>query len=329
MTIVFQRIIGAMKFGKLLIDNIRMKKVVVLGVTGMLGSMVYDFLSKKGGYELMGTARDVKNTFFEKDKNILVFDASQDDPATLLKKCKPDYVINCIGIIKPYCKDGDEAGMLRAIEINARFPHLLSDICKKNDCRVIQIATDCVYSGQKGGYVESDLHDALDAYGKSKSLGEVILPNFLNIRSSIIGPEIRNKLSLLEWFFSRKNGEVLSGFTHHKWNGINTLQFAEICEMIITLGEDAFDQMAKQSPVFHLVLNKTVDKYQLLNIFSRVFEKEVEIKMVDNIGQPVDRSISSKYDHFKKGTLLEMEVAISRLKHYVESSDVFQYSQKQ
>lgn len=308
---------------------IDMKKVLVLGVTGMLGSMVYDFLSKKGRCELMGTARDVKGTFFENDRKICIFDASQDDLAIVLKGFKPDYVINCIGIIKPYCKDGDEVGMLRAIEINARFPHLLSDVCKTNSCRVIQIATDCVYSGQKGGYVEPDPHDALDVYGKSKSLGEVISPHFLNIRSSVVGPEIRNKLSLLEWFLSRKEGEVLNGFTHHKWNGVTTLQFAEICEQIIALGEDAFDQIVKESPVFHLVLNKTVNKYQLLNIFSRVFEKAVEIKMVDNIGQPVDRSISSKYDHLKKDTLLEMDISISQLKKYMESSDVFQYSQKQ
>ena len=305
-----------------------MKKILVLGVTGMLGSMVYDFLSKKNGYELMGTARDAKGTFFEGDKKILAFDVFQDDIGKLLKKSKPDYVINCIGIIKPYCKDGDEAGMFRAIEINARFPHLLSGVCKENGCRVIQIATDCVYSGQKGAYVESDLHDALDVYGKSKSLGEVISPNFLNIRSSVIGPEIRNKLSLLEWFFSRKDGEVLNGFTHHKWNGVTTLQFAEMCDQIVALGEDAFDDMVKQSPVFHLVLNKTVDKYQLLNIFSRVFGKEVEIKKVDNIGQPVDRSISSKHNHFKKDKLLEMETAISSLKKYMQSSDVFRYSHK-
>ena len=101
---------------------------------------------------------------------------------------------------------------------------------------MIQIATDCVYSGKTGGYNEDSLHDALDAYGKTKSLGEVRSSTFLNIRSSIIGPEINHKVLLLEWFLKQPKGAVLNGFSNHLWNGVTTLQFAELCLTIIKKG---------------------------------------------------------------------------------------------
>src|SRR6188768_1202155 len=194
-----------------------MKRVIVLGATGMLGSMVCSYLKRNSDFEVVGTTR---GTF---DARKFVAGETQKE------ELRADTIINCIGVIKPFCKDTDRQGVIHAIEVNALFPHRLAAEAKRVGARVIQIATDCVYSGAKGDYIETDAHDALDVYGKSKSLGEVFDGSLLNIRCSIIGPELKSKSSLLEWCLSNRDGATLSGFAHHRWNGVTTLQFAQLC----------------------------------------------------------------------------------------------------
>ena len=295
-----------------------MKKVLVLGVTGMLGSMVFDYLSGRQDYDISGTQR----TPAEKD-NIHSFDAENGDIVDLLDQIKPDYIINCIGIINIYCRDDDQAGVLRAIKVNALFPHRLA-AAAQNHAKVIQIATDCVFSGKKGNYPESDPHDALDAYGKTKSLGEIKTGNFLNIRCSIIGPERKNKHSLLEWFLNQPPGSELKGYAHHRWNGITTLQFARLCEEIIDQGDEYFDKLISASHVHHYLPNGSVNKFELLNILNEVFGRDQTINKVTDIGPAIDRTLATGY-----GLLApvpgkyDLKQAVSELKQYIEKSDFY------
>ncbi|MHA1988644.1 MAG: sugar nucleotide-binding protein, partial [Promethearchaeota archaeon] len=198
-----------------------MTNILVLGVSGMLGSMVFDYLSKNKDFNVFGTVRNAK---FQTDR-IYMFDAykiSQLEDEKILD-LNIEYIINCIGITKPFSKDTDPAGVTRAIRINANFPWELAKYAKKYNIKVLQIGTDCVFSGKKGLYKENDKHDPLDVYGKSKSLGEVFDGTTLIIRGSIIGPEFKKKETfLLEWFLNRKEGETISGWEHHTWNGITT-----------------------------------------------------------------------------------------------------------
>lgn len=269
------------------------RKILVLGKTGMLGSMVFHYFSNHSNYLTHGTTRKVNN----KGKNILLFDAEKflekESDFKFLKDF--DYIINCIGIIKPYCQDDDVHGVFRAIKINALFPHKLARFCENSPAKIIQITTDCVYSGKKGQYKESDPHDSLDVYGKTKSLGEVSAKNFLNIRCSIVGPEPYNKVNLLEWFLAQKG--KINGFAHHRWNGVTTLQFAKLCHLIIE--NNQFEEFVKVSPVHHFVLNNSVTKFELLNIFKDVFQKKVEIQKVDNIGPPIDRSLATEFKNLQ------------------------------
>lgn len=288
-------------------------KVLVLGSSGMLGSMVFHYLSDNPNLQVKGTTR--KSTtkikiFFDAEKLV--------EGKTRANFSNFDYIINCIGIIKPFCQDNDPEGVLRAIKVNALFPNKLSEVLSKKNVKVIQIATDCVYSGQKGSYVETDKHDPIDVYGKTKSLGEVFSDtNFLNIRCSIIGPEQGTSKSLLEWFLHQKTGSELQGFDHHKWNGVTTLQFAKLCEKIIM--KNKFATLRKTDYLHHFVPNSLVSKYELLKLFNEVFEKDYKIKKVDNSGSPVDRSLSTNYGELKKlyGEMT-MKLALQELKIYTE-----------
>lgn len=295
-----------------------MARILVLGKTGMLGSMVYEYLTQSSKHTVISTVREKKYTEKKsatKQFNVEKFLKSRNDFSYLLDF---DYIINCIGIIKPYCKDTDPIGTRNAILVNALFPHMLSQYCTKSDVKLIQIATDCVFSGKEGNYTEKSPHDALDVYGKTKSLGEVYSGNILNIRCSIIGPELKNKFGLLEWFLHQDDNSQIQGYTHHKWNGITTLQFAKLCLKIIE--NNKFTHFIKKSPVYHFVPNNTVTKYELLTFFQTVFKKKIIITPIHTTGPLVDRTLKTKHNAF---TLLyghqTLKDALQELYEYMKS----------
>lgn len=281
-----------------------MKKVTVLGSKGMLGSMVARCLVEAGRFRVEALDRSA----LDAEKFV---DGQQGMGVRL-----GDYVINCIGIIKPFCKDNDPAGVLRAIKVNAVFPHRLAAECRRSGARLIQIATDCVYSGTRGGYVESDPHDALDVYGKTKSLGEVFDGSMLNVRCSIIGPEEKkNKASLLEWVLAHPDGAQVNGFAHHVWNGVTTLQFAQLCERIID--DQAYDALVQAAPLHHFVPNETVTKYELVQLISEVYGKGFNVRRVDDAGPAVDRTLATKLPHLAELMRPKaMRAALTELRDY-------------
>lgn len=212
-------------------------KILILGFTGMLGSAVLDFLLTKNLDITAPTRGELGEVNYG----------------------QYDYIINCIGIIKQKLNNPKEA-----IEINSVFPHMLSEKAPK--AKIIQIATDCVFSGRDGLYLEENEHDALDIYGRTKSLGEVEAKNFFNIRTSIIGPS-EDSFSLLEWFLSQEKNATVDGYTNHLWNGITTLQFAKLCYTII--------EGKREIPnLLHFIPYDIVNKYKLLKLFAVKFDRE-------------------------------------------------------
>jgi dTDP-4-dehydrorhamnose reductase len=174
----------------------------------------------------------------------------------------------------------------QAIRVNALFPHRLADATAAAGARLLQIATDCVYSGRQGRYRERDPHDAEDVYGKTKSLGEVQGAHVVNLRCSIVGPELRGHRSLLDWFTSQPQGATLNGFTNHLWNGITTLQFGELASAIVrgTAGTGGLQ---------HIVPSEHVTKAELLRVFARAFDRP-DVQVVDTLAsQAVDRTLAT------------------------------------
>jgi dTDP-4-dehydrorhamnose reductase len=263
-----------------------MTKVLILGATGMLGTAVMN--------EFLGFAGDVAVTTRGKELESLPgsisqlgFDATSDDPAAAFKGLgKVDYVINCIGIIKPHISDSDDKQRLNALQINSLFPQKLADWAAETGAKVIQIATDCVFSGHKGSYLESDAHDALDVYGKSKSLGEVPNPSMMHLRVSIIGPEVGRSTSLLEWVRNQPQGAQIFGFTDHVWNGVTTTHFGKIARGII-------ESNLFKAGVFHLIPGNRLPKDKLVQKIASVFGRDdIEIQPKAS-GNTVDRTLET------------------------------------
>lgn len=264
-------------------------KIAILGVGGMLGSTVLDFFAKEKNFSIIATVRDQKEAEkFPKYQNVefCELDVQYADSETFRKALKgAKWIINCIGIIKPYIHDDNAAEVERAVRINALFPHALAQSLPS--AKIIQIATDCVYSGTKGKYKESDPHDALDVYGKTKSIGETYFKNMLNIRCSIVGREKSAHLSLMDWFLTQKHGASVDGYKNHLWNGVTTLHFAKICKGII-------EKNINVSHLQHLLPKDKISKGEMLKIFAKHFRRE-DIKItVVNHSQPLDRTLATE-----------------------------------
>ncbi|HXI23635.1 MAG TPA: sugar nucleotide-binding protein [Pyrinomonadaceae bacterium] len=260
------------------------QRILVLGGEGMLGSMVADYFSRAPQFEVTATTRSRSSAPKIDELQWLDFDANA--AAAPEAFASVDWVINCIGIIKPLIHDDNAAEVERATIINALFPHRLARWTEAK-CRVLQIATDCVYSGTKGRYIEPDVHDPLDVYGKTKSIGEVHAPHVHHLRCSIIGPEAKSPKSLLEWFLGQSSNAAVNGFTNHRWNGVTTLHFAKLCAGIV---KDKLELPHVQ----HVIPDGDLTKCVMLEQFARCFNRDdIRINPTE-AGVIIDRTLGTK-----------------------------------
>ena len=264
--------------------NSLMTTVAVLGTTGMLGNSVVQEFAKFDG-ELIGSARN-KQTDERLAKSFFLDANSNDLPKPLVDLGEGDFVINCVGVIKPYIDESSASSRKNALLINGLFPYVLEALAIERGFKIIQIATDCVFSGTRGNYIETDSHDAVDVYGKSKSVGEVPSANMMNLRASIIGPEVGRSTSLFEWVRNQPQNARIQGYTDHHWNGVTAASFAKVCKGIV-------ESQGFVSGVQHLIPGDTVTKSQLVNhIASKTNRRDIEI--VDSpSGTATDRTLAT------------------------------------
>jgi len=247
-------------------------KVIVLGASGMLGSMALDYLSSDPDIELAAAvrSRNLMQMLQPRTGNTAwrLLDAEQCSVQEIAETLgDAEWAINAIGIIKHSIHDDNAAEIERAVLVNALFPHYLARAAEQTGCRVLQIATDCVYSGLKGHYSEKDEFDPLDVYGKTKSLGEVFSANVNHIRCSIIGPELKGHTSLMDWFLRQPTGSLVNGYINHQWNGVTTLHFARICHGIMK-------NNLKLPHMQHIIPNGAITKAELLQCFAREYRRQ-------------------------------------------------------
>jgi dTDP-4-dehydrorhamnose reductase len=277
-----------------------MKRILIFGATGMLGSEVLKVFAKEKNFIITATYKNKSslnilkkssNLFLKNKIKFIKFDATNYNNKSL-KKCLSNnqYIVNCIGVIKPYIDEKNKKSK-NALLVNSIFPHNLNEVNNSNkNATIYQIATDCVFSGSKGSYLENSEHDPLDIYGKTKSLGEVNDKSFFNLRCSIIGNEIKNYKSLFEWFKIQNNGTHINGFSNHLWNGLTTNVFAKLIKAIIL-------ENISIPNTLHIVPRNKVSKFQLLKLFKKKMNKnDIFIKRVKaNI--PVNRTIDTIFNN--------------------------------
>lgn len=258
-------------------------KVLVLGASGMLGNAMVRVLGKQPEWQVFGTLRsDGGRRYFtstENDRLISGVDVEQIDfLVKVFSQVRPDVVVNCIGLVKQLA---DAKDPLLALPINAMLPHRLERLCELAGARLVHMSTDCVFSGQRGRYAETDLPDAIDLYGRSKLLGEVSGNRSITLRTSIIGHELQSQHALINWFLAQEG----RCFGHRKaiFSGFPTVVLAEIIRDVIIPRDDL-------AGVFH-VAAEPISKYDLLKLVAETYGKEIEIIPDDSV--VIDRSLDS------------------------------------
>lgn len=260
-------------------------KVLILGVTGMLGSTVFRAFSADAEHETWGTVRSgvaLRHFAPQSQERLLsgVDVLDQDALVAVLAKVRPDVVINCVGLIKQLA---DAKDPLTALPINAMLPHRLARLCDLSGARLIHISTDCVFSGRKGGYLESDLSDAEDLYGKSKYIGELHdLPNAITLRTSIIGHELNSSHSLVDWFLSQEGS--VRGFSKAIFSGLPTAELARVMKDFVLPHPEL-------NGLYH-VAAEPIAKLDLLTLIASQYGKSIEIR--PDSALVIDRSLNSE-----------------------------------
>ena len=215
-------------------------KVLIIGGNGMAGHMLTNYLKENTSSEIISLAREdfdiVKDDWQEK---INFFNSPE----------KIDFIVNCIGILRA----ANENPIL-GVRVNSLFPHELAQFASTKGIKVIHLSTDCWKD--------------IDVYGRSKRAGEIDYSDHLTIRTSIIGPELKDGTGLFHWFMSQE-GEV-GGFTKHYWDGITTLELAKNITKII-------NENSALSNIIDLRTRNKLSKFELLNLIKEIFNKDIKI----------------------------------------------------
>lgn len=264
--------------------------ILILGATGMLGSTILKFLSSKANYNIFGTVRSAsafKILPANLHRNIItgIDIENQDSIIEALIVAKPNVVINCIGLIKQLA---DAEDPLKALPVNSMLPHRLAKICAAMGARLIHYSTDCVFSGKKGNYLEDDISDCYDLYGKSKLIGEVTYPNSITLRTSVIGHELNSSKSLVDWFLSQN--DRVNGYINAVFSGLTTLEHAKVLANFVLPNPNL-------SGLYHLAVNP-INKYDLLSLIAKIYNKDILITRVEE--PRIDRSLNA--EKFKVAT---------------------------
>lgn len=250
------------------------KKILILGSAGMAGHVITLYLrGLKDQYQVIDVSRS-ENLI---KPSLLVDVVNFDKLEELISSQRTDIIINCIGILNQYAENCPD----QAVLLNSYLPHFLEVKTKNILCKVIHISTDCVFSGQKGKYTENELKDGKGFYAQSKALGEIMNDKDLTIRTSIIGPELKNSgIGLFNWF-SEQNGTI-KGYNQALWSGVTTI---ELAKAIVTFIEKDI------KGIYHLTNNTSISKYDLLILLKNEFLNSGVTDIIPDESYKIDKSL--------------------------------------
>jgi dTDP-4-dehydrorhamnose reductase len=208
--------------------------ILILGHKGMLGHMLMRYLTDQKYIIQTTDYRYPSNEF----KDIVL-------------NFNGDYIINAIGAIPQ---------KTNLFDINYELPIWLD---KHSNSRIIHAGTDCEIDN--------------DEYGISKRVASNYIKKFSTstkiIKSSIIGPELDSKTSLLEWFLNSENN--VKGYTKAMWSGITTLEWAKQCVNLINNWD--------KYKIENIIESTCLSKYDLLNLIKEIFNKKINITPDDSV----------------------------------------------
>jgi dTDP-4-dehydrorhamnose reductase len=260
--------------------------IAILGSTGMIGSASTFYLSSLGHSVIEVNRKGVSITG---ENEVRKFDVLNNSVNELLNSLPSDViVINLIGVIRHKIELDSEESLSQAQNVNSVFPKILVNEANKLNLQIIQIATDCVFSGESGTYSEDSKMDPIDIYGETKAAGEMVASNLLTLRVSIVGREVKNHVELMDWVLSQSANNVVNGYNNHFWNGITSLHFAKILDGILKNGLNTFG-------TYHLIPTGFVNKLELVQMIANLAERN-DLEIIETAAEkPIDRTLRTNY----------------------------------
>ena len=251
------------------------KKIMILGASGMAGHTIADYLRSTEKYEELCLID--KNEEYITPTYIIDVEKDLEELKDIIDTIKPDIIINCIGLLVKACESHQHKG----VWINSLFPHFLS----KFDSKIIHLSTDCVFSGKRGLYEDTDRKDGKGWYALTKAIGEIINNKDLTIRMSIIGRELKdNGTGLFEWFMRQKG--TIKGYDRAYWTGVTTLELAKAIDKLID---------SNITGLYQLAFPHVISKYELIKLIAKIWNK-TDITIERDIVNFHDKSlINSKH----------------------------------
>jgi len=256
-------------------------RILVLGASGMAGHTITLYFQEKG-YDVSTLTQNHFSVFA--NKNIVLDVFEREKLENIINEGDFDAIINCVGILNEFANNNPD----KAIYLNSYLPHYLSNLTKNTKTKIIQMSTDCVFSGKKGQYAEYDFKDGETFYDRSKALGEIDNNKDLTFRNSIIGPDINeNGIGLFNWFM--KQDKPIKGYSRAMWTGVTTVTLARAMEQAI---------VQNLTGIYNLVNNQSISKYELLQLFNMYFRKS-SVKIEKNDEVKIDKSLLRTRSDFK------------------------------
>lgn len=245
----------------------------------MAGHMMVEYFKQKKQFDLFYTSRDPN------EKEGIFLDVTNSfQLEEIVESIKPDVTINCIGILNENATNNTKL----AFQVNSVLPHQIVKLMERHQGKLIQISTDCVFSGLKGDYTEENLPDGTSIYAQSKQLGEITSNKHLTIRTSIIGPELKKDgIGLFLWFMNQ-TGKI-KGYEKVFWNGVTTLELAKAVEKMI---------QHQVTGLYHLGSETKISKYSLLKLIQEIFEKK-DVEIISDSEICLDRTIKNTRTDFQ------------------------------
>jgi dTDP-4-dehydrorhamnose reductase len=273
-----------------------MATILIIGSTGMLGSAVAKLLDSTN--HVIVESNTTGNSLIQSN-NCIKFDITKNSVEELFEQISIpiDFIINCSGVIRHKIDEVSLDSVRKAQIINTDFPKELAVVGDSKSIRIIQIATDCVYSGSTGLYDEDSVHDAVDYYGRTKSDGEIKLKNSMFLRCSIIGKEIKHHVSFMDWILEQPINSNLKGFTNHLWNGVTTLHFAKI--VLGVVNSNSFE-----AGIHHVIAGDSASKFEMIEMISKSFGRDDINVEKFQAGTPIDRRLATKFPNFNRNLWL-------------------------
>jgi dTDP-4-dehydrorhamnose reductase len=248
-------------------------RVLVIGSKGMAGHVITYYLKEKG-IDVKDISRN--DDFFRSTYTLDVTSFKLIE--RIINEGGFSLIINCIGLLNEKAEQHPD----RAVQLNSYFPHFLARLATANKASLIHISTDCVFNGNKGNYREDEMKDGIGFYAQSKALGEVTYSNHLTIRTSIVGPELKEEgIGLFNWFMQQKN--QIQGYKETFWTGITTLELAKAIYFFAT--------NKLPTGVLHLVPSMKISKLNLLRSFLQEIGNNRVTSIIENREYRIDKSL--------------------------------------